>query len=71
MAVALRLDEDEAMTDHRTYYERAQQYRPTDVERLRAEVRRLIAEGLRVRDIALALRMNDADVINLLAGHQP
>jgi hypothetical protein len=53
------------------YEQRAQFHRPTDVEQIRAEVRRLIGDGLRVRDIADALRLNDADVLNLLAGHAP
>lgn len=47
------------------YDARAQAHRPTD---LRAEVLRLHGEGLRPRDIAQALRMNDADVITTIYG---
>jgi hypothetical protein len=49
----------------------AQAHRPTDVESLRREIRRLNQQGLRVRDIADALRLNDHDVAILLAGGKP
>jgi hypothetical protein len=49
---------------------RADRHRPTDPAVLSREIRRLAAEGLRVRDIAQALRMNDAEVVNLLYGRE-
>jgi hypothetical protein len=57
--------------DARTYNERAEQHRPTDVATLRREVCRLNEQGLRIRDIAQALRLNDYDVAILLAGGTP
>ena len=53
------------------YSTRAEEHRPTDVETLRREVRRLNRQGLRIRDIAQALRLNDYDVAILLAGGVP
>jgi hypothetical protein len=49
---------------------RANQHRPTDRATLAAECRRLRAEGLRVRDIADALQLNDADVSTMLLEFQ-
>ncbi len=48
------------------YQQRAQQHRPTSMEALAAEVRRLHRDGLSVRDIAVALQLNDADVADML-----
>lgn len=53
------------------YDRRAEEHRPTDVETLRREARRLNDQGLRVRDIAQALKLNDYDVAILLAGGTP
>jgi hypothetical protein len=55
------------LRSHR-YETRADRYRPSDPGALAREIRRLHREGLRVRDIAEALRMNDAEVAGLLAG---
>jgi hypothetical protein len=59
------------MTDALEYDRRAQEHRPTDVESLRREVRRLNQQGLRIRDIAQALTLNDYDVAILLSGGKP
>jgi len=59
------------VTDTTEYTARAQQHRPKDIETLRREVRRLTSEGLRVRDVADALDLNDYDVMILLAGGMP
>ncbi len=58
-------------TRPRTYYERAQEHRPTDIEQLRAEVIRLRATGLTARDIASSLHLDLAAVITWLAERQP
>lgn len=50
---------------------RANEHRPTDIDKLRCEIRRLSGEGLTERDIADALRMHLHDVINILAGNAP
>jgi hypothetical protein len=47
---------------------RSQQHRPTDPKRIAAEIMRLRREGLRPRDIAQCMRMNDHDVIQIIAG---
>jgi hypothetical protein len=57
--------------DATAYSIRAEEHRPTDVETLRREVRRLNRDGLRIRDIAQALTLNDYDVAILLAGGTP
>jgi hypothetical protein len=49
------------------YVRRAQAHRPTDPEAIAAEVRRLAASGLRPADVATALRMNPAAVLEALA----
>ena len=54
-----------------TYTARAEHHRPTDLAELNREVKRLSADGLRPRDIAQALRMNDADVLAILASAAP
>jgi hypothetical protein len=59
------------MTDAIDYDRRAQAHRPMDVETLRREVRRLNEQGLRIRDIVHALRLNDYDVGILVAGGTP
>jgi hypothetical protein len=59
------------VTDAIEYAARAQEHRPTDVETLRREVRRLNRDGLRIRDIAQAITLNDYDVAILLAGGTP
>jgi len=53
------------------YAKRAEQHRPTDVDTLHREVRRLNAQGLKARDIADSLRMNVADVIAILVRRLP
>ena len=47
-----------------TYEARAQAHRPGSLA-IAAEVRRLAASGLKARDIAQALRLDIAQVINL------
>jgi hypothetical protein len=60
------------MTESAAEYDaRAQQHRPSDIETLRREVRHLNDQGLRIRDIAHALRLNDYDVAILLGGGTP
>ncbi|MCC5795265.1 MAG: hypothetical protein JJT85_11100 [Chromatiales bacterium] len=49
------------------YEHLANLHRPADPERLRAEVRRLAADGLRPADISVALRLPLDSVRNLLA----
>ncbi len=53
------------------YDVRANQHRPTDIDQLRCEIRRMLDQGLTKRDIADALRMHVHDVINILAGNTP
>jgi hypothetical protein len=53
------------------YSIRAEQHRPKDVESLRREVRRLTDQGLRIRDVAQSLKLNDYDVAILLSGGMP
>lgn len=54
------------MTDL-TEEQRRLQHRPSDAASLRAEALRLQAEGMRIRDIAQIIGMNDAAVIALLS----
>ncbi len=54
------------MSSADAYELKRNQHRPTDRAALTAEIRRLMATGLRVRDVAECMRLNDADVINLL-----
>ncbi len=49
------------------YDELASLNRPRDTATLAAEVRRLLATGLSVRDIATALRLDLATVLDMLA----
>lgn len=53
------------------YLELAKLHRPTDTRQLHAEIHRLRAEGLTARDISLALRMDQAAIINVLAQVTP
>jgi DNA-binding CsgD family transcriptional regulator len=45
----------------------AEQHRPRDPEQLRLEVVRLMSTGLTTQDIAMALRLQVDQVLNLLA----
>ena len=49
-----------------TYDQRANAHRPTDSAALQAEMRRLASSGLRVRDIAVALRIDLGAVLEAL-----
>jgi hypothetical protein len=49
-----------------TEEQRRTMHRPITIDQLNAEARRLHAEGLRARDIAQILGLNDAAVISLL-----
>jgi hypothetical protein len=51
--------------DWATLYGR-EQYRPTDGEALQAECRRMHREGLKPRDIAVALKIGVAAVLQVL-----
>lgn len=53
------------------YERRAREHAPRTLAELHAEVRRLAGENLKARDIAAALRMNVADVVNILASGAP
>ncbi len=44
----------------------ASQHRPTDPAAIAAEIRRLVAGGLRPRDVSVALRLDLAAVLNAL-----
>ncbi len=59
------------MMDSVAYRKRAERYRPTDLAQLRTEVVRLRATGLTASDIATALRVDFAVVVNWLAEPQP
>lgn len=48
---------------------RAQEHCPTDPAALAAEINRLAASGLKARDIAGALRLDMAAVLEALYGH--
>ena len=50
------------------YEQRAQRHRPSDPARVRAEIVRLMGQGLSTRDVATALRLDVPAVLNLLAG---
>ena len=54
------------MTDSSDYTKRANFHRPTDPTELEAEMRRLRAEGLKPRDISVALRLDLGAVLNAL-----
>ncbi len=51
----------------RDYEARAQMHRPTNPDDIRREVLRMHRDGLRPRDIASCLRMNDHDVVQIIA----
>lgn len=54
------------------YRQAAQRHRPTDPQALAIAVQDLAAQGLTLRDIAVALRMDIAEVLALLnAGRVP
>ena len=48
------------------YDQRATQHRPTDPAAIAAEIRRLVAGGLRPRDVSNALRIDLSQVLNAL-----
>lgn len=69
LSSTLKTNRDEFNPVRETMYrERAELHRPTEREALRLEVLRLRAQGLRPRDIGQLLRMNDAEVVTLIAG---
>lgn len=49
------------------YRQRAELHRPADPKLIEAEVIRLHREGLRPRDIAQCLSLNDIDVLAIIA----
>ena len=58
-----------ATMNENSYRDRAEFYRPTDPAQLAAEVTRLTRQGLKVRDIAAALKLNPAEVATILVQH--
>jgi hypothetical protein len=44
----------------------AERYRPTDVDALAAEIRRLHASGLKARDLSTALRLPLNEVLDMI-----
>jgi DNA-binding NarL/FixJ family response regulator len=49
------------------YDRRAQEYRPVDPAGIEREVLRLTREGLKIRDVASALKLNPHEVAQILA----
>jgi len=51
---------------HLDYSVLAQRHRPADLQQITKEIHRLHTDGLTPRDIAMAMRLDHAEVINIL-----